>query len=914
MATLVSIEENRQVEVPDNQVLELLRSEKFGLVPGVINEGVGELIHPSGEIYEVPVDQFYEHLEKGFKLESEDSKKYKEMEKEYTGFLPALAAGGLGLAKGASMSLSTPIMEGLGVDVEAYEHFQPGPSVGGEVGGTLASLVYGGPALKGAALGVKGIAKAAALAPAAVAKGAQFAGGKTGAFLTAKMAKDTFGKKLLEKTTGAIVEGTIDGAIYGGAQAFHDTQLRRSELTGQAVASHVLSGAQSGAIAGAAFGGAIYALGIPVAGAMAKASGPAKKMLAGAMPIDNPTNVNTVEEFFEGVAENAAFDALGGRKKFQQLIDKRGPEWESAAKRWFSKSQVVENGVDTPLIAAGDTWEDLARKLETSQTDTGNKLGQFYAELDAATNVKAGIDHRNLINRFQEVQDDLGFVQSKHLRADLDEVIEETMRDAIASDLTKAMPGGERNQRLAVLGIIYDTPQREVLAKLGGMKGKELRDLYGQYESTLGDAFARMDFNHAVKNKNTYYSRRKFDQVAETDRRNQYGTVGAIWRDEIDDAAERVLTEVRGKEAAQEAIENFKNSKKYYGYASEFLDQAADKANAAKANRSVSLTDYMLGSSILGGGIAGGAALGAPGAMVGGMIGALGHRYLRERGLSYTVAGARSLAVLAKRQESTISKIGQLAARTARGVTEKRGPVAFPFATKTLSMITFTGNKPEGETRQELISSLVGQIETLTGDPVSFAQRISSELGEINIIAPEVAKEIVASKARMINFLSEKAPRPGESYSKLQPKLYANSYLTPDSMARFERHLYASMNPIDAVKNDLADGTLTSETIEAVETIYPALFGELKRKIMEEMAGSDKVLSYSELAQVAKIFNESITKYQSPGFMRRQQKQFKKQAKSSTMGGLSKSSARVGRMEELVTTGPQAVTLNLRKS
>jgi hypothetical protein len=889
MATLFSKEQNREVEVPDDQVAGLLRTNRFSFLPGVVQGEFTELVHPSGEIHQVPSNQILEHLDKGFALESEDSKKYNQMREEYTGFLPALKAAGLSVAKGASVNLSTPIAEGLGIDTEAYEHFNPAVSTGSEIAGTVGSLFI------------------PFMAPARLAKGAQ---------AVAKAATKTFGNKTLRKASAAAIEGGLDGAIYGGTQAVAELTQRRSELTGQAAAAHVLKGTAFGGAAGASFGGALYGLGVPVAGAMAKASGPMKKLVGDALPIDLPTNVSTPEEFFTGVAENAAYDALGGRKKFQDLVAKRGPEWEAAAKKWFAGSTVKIDGEDVPLIAAGDTWEDLAGKLESVKNSTGESLGSFYRDLDEQVSLKSGVSHQAIVAKLDKMRDELPELRSGALRRDLDEVIDETMRDAILSDIERRGTGELRNQRLAALGILHDTPFREVRDRLGGLSGNRLREVYDRFGKTFGDDFSKLDFQHAVNNKGIYYAQRRFDMVAETDRRNQFGAIGALWRDEIDDAAARALTEAQGANVAKETIESFKEAKKQYGYASEFLDQAADKASRARANNKSSLTDNLYGATFLGGTLAaaGGAAAGAPGALVAGMVGALGSRYLRERGLSYTVAGARSLAALAKSREATLESIGSVASKLSRGIKEPRGPIGLPFAAKTLSMITFDGNKPEGDTREEVLNSIIGQIGTIQGNPESFGRRLTNELGELNIIAPEVAKEVIASKSRMVNFLWEKAPKPGESYSKLQPKLYAHSYLTPDSMGKFERYLYASMNPIDAVKNDLGDGSLTSETLEAVETIYPALFQELRSKIVEEMAGSDKILSPSEMLQVSKIFKESITRSQSPGFMRRQQKQFRSQPEEQKRGGLSKSSAKVGRMEELMTTGPQAVNLNLNKN
>ena len=132
-------------------------------------------------------------------------------------------------------------------------------------------------------------------------------------------------------------------------------------------------------------------------------------------------------------------------------------------------------------------------------------------------------------------------------------------------------------------------------------------------------------------------------------------------------------------------------------------------------------------------------------------------------------------------------------------------------------------------------------------------------------------------------------------------------------MGEFERYLYAAINPVNALFNDMADGTLSNETVETVETIYPSLFKEIKTKITEKIAGTDKVLSHTEMRQLAKIFGQPIMGYQRPEFMRRQQQQFRVESKGS-MAGVKPSSASQGRTELLMQTDVNAVQSNLRSN
>ena len=180
-------------------------------------------------------------------------------------------------------------------------------------------------------------------------------------------------------------------------------------------------------------------------------------------------------------------------------------------------------------------------------------------------------------------------------------------------------------------------------------------------------------------------------------------------------------------------------------------------------------------------------------------------------------------------------------------------------------------------------------------------------------IAPEVADQITLLYANKLNFLAEKAPKLGEAYSKVQPYLYYDAYLNPDSTAKFERYLLATIDPIGSILSEVSTGTLSGETMETIARIYPSMLDDIRMKTMEVMADDDKPVSASKMAEIAKVFDQSMVKYQNPGFIQRQQTMYKQKVKQGSLGGLKKSSARVGVMQEMAQTGPQSVTSNLRK-
>ena len=917
MARLLSLESNKWVEVPDAQVPHLLATQQFQVPSETVVDGQLEMVGPEGDIVLVPMEEAQAAFGDGYRLEEAASKGARGLRKEYEGVLPGLASAAVGGLKGLSFGLSTPILRGAGVDVEALETFQPGAFTGGEIGGTLLGLVGTG-GFGAAGTGVR-----------AVAKGAQAAGAKVGAQAAAK---SIFGKKLIEKATAGATEAAIDGAAFGGGQALHELTRGRAELSGDIIASTFFDRVTEGAMVGGAFGGGINLLGIPTAAAMRKLSGPAKKMMDAVSPVPLPKKFNNTEEFLQGIAEEAGYKSLGVMLPKARLLSKRDandPGWLGKAKKWFVDT-VDDEG--NPLIAAGDTWEDIAPKLEGARDKLGNRLKGFYGEIDQHTQPGMGVSSSKIVKELEKLKAEFPDATTRAERIALDDAIVEAKKIGLKEDLRRYQElGGKPLQARMKSYTDWRGPEYRNFINAKHTMGKEGRGIRVVDDFLLdveklapaqideiwdlthreGFEFLKMRLPNTIETKTKWWNRSGFDQTRPKEVSQLNRKIGDIWRNEGDDAADeiiKIIEDIGGK--TKTSMQEFRKLKDEFGYASEFWKIVDDRVLRSEVNRTFSLTDHLMTLGGSGIGLFGGGPIGG---MVGGAIGAVANRYLRERGLSLTVAGAKSLSKLASVQNGAIDDIIKRAGQVASGTSKATSKVALPFTTKALSMISFGGSRPVGETKQEVMADLIGQLDGFILNPESLASRLGDEMGEIQIIAPQIAEEIVKSKTRMISFLQEKAPKKGESYSIIQPDLYKSAYLNTEVMGEFERYLYAAINPVNALFNDMADGTLSNETVETVETIYPSLFKEIKTKITEKIAGTDKVLSHTEMRQLAKIFGQPIMGYQRPEFMRRQQQQFRVESKGS-MAGVKPSSASQGRTELLMQTDVNAVQSNLRSN
>ena len=930
MAELVNVQTNKIVTVPDSEVSRYLESGQFNLPASLVSDHGLEMQSPDGEIVDVGMEGVYDALDDGYTLESQLSRDARALRKEYTGFLPGLAAAGLGAAKGLTFGASTLAAEALGVDVEASEHFQPGAFLGGEVVGTGAALL--------GTLGAGGVVGGGVRGAAAVAEG-------VGAKAAAKLAEKTFGQKLIKGAVKAGVEGTLDGAMYGAGEAVHELSLERAELTAQSVASHFATRIYEGAVIGGAFGGTINVLGVPIVAAMKKASGPAKKALAAANPITLPKVFSNSEEFFQGVADEAGFESLGAMIKHQRILSKRdanNPGWLGKAKRWLTDTKTDIDGQQVPLIGATDTWEDITPKLASERDRIGEKLKGFYSDLDGRTEPGMGASSFNIVKELNKLKANLPDATAKSVRNELDAAILEAKKIGIKEDLRrfreadelgdlklgnqsgprmtsynrwreKSLPGFTQEMKAKHKSTQKGRATRyidDLLLDIETLAADQIDDLW-KVSHEGGDKLLKMRLPNSIETKNQYWGRSGFDTAREAEVSQMNRSIGNVWRNESDEAAEELISIIEdiGGEA-KTSMQEFRKLKDEFGYASEFWKIVEDRSLRAQANRKFSMSDHLL--TIVGSGV-GGLGGGPIGGMIGASIGAVGNRYLRERGLSLTTAGARSLAKLAKTHDETLSRIRKRASNLASGVSSKGRAVGLPLSVKALTGITFTGEPPKGKTKEEVMGSLIDQIDSFAQDPEKLASHLGTELRELEIIAPEVAVQVATTKSRMVQFLQEKAPKINEPYSTLQPMLYRDSYLTPESLAKFERYLVAAIDPINSFYGDAEHGAVMKETVEAINHIYPALLAQIRAVQQEKISERETPLSVSEADSLSKLYDAPMVAYQTPAFNRRQQAQYKVASKGS-MAGVKPSSASQGRTELLMQTDVNAVQSNLRSN
>lgn len=140
----------------------------------------------------------------------------------------------------------------------------------------------------------------------------------------------------------------------------------------------------------------------------------------------------------------------------------------------------------------------------------------------------------------------------------------------------------------------------------------------------------------------------------------------------------------------------------------------------------------------------------------------------------------------------------------------------------------------------------------LSTSPEALTSAISAELGSLPEHAPATSESMGAVLSRAVAFLAGKAPREPE-----QPMGEVRAMRRPfrppsTEVARFARYLAAVEDP-GGVLEGMAGGAVTREAVEAMEQVYPALWGELRGKLVERLATAGTALDYRQRLALAQV-------------------------------------------------------------
>jgi len=125
------------------------------------------------------------------------------------------------------------------------------------------------------------------------------------------------------------------------------------------------------------------------------------------------------------------------------------------------------------------------------------------------------------------------------------------------------------------------------------------------------------------------------------------------------------------------------------------------------------------------------------------------------------------------------------------------------------------------------------QIENLANDPDALSSHIDLHLHNLHESLPMTSQSFASNIASGIQYLNSKIPRPSN------PLPLSKEFQPSEAQKqKFNRHYEAVNNPIDILAH-VKKGTLTSDHMEALQTVHPQLLYDMRKRFID-MADPEK--------------------------------------------------------------------------
>lgn len=189
-------------------------------------------------------------------------------------------------------------------------------------------------------------------------------------------------------------------------------------------------------------------------------------------------------------------------------------------------------------------------------------------------------------------------------------------------------------------------------------------------------------------------------------------------------------------------------------------------------------------------------------------------------------------------------------------------------------------------------------MDQMRKNPAILTQRIESVTAPMQQTAPKAAESFKATAIRANQFLNNKMPQaPSQRVGAgtLNPIKWEP---TKPEMAKFARYAKAVDNPLSVV-DDLSNGKMNREGVEALKAVYPEMHAELKQKFVDEIGKQDKPLPYQARLQLSILLDIPADYTLQPEFIAKTQASYNNQQSEEKKTASLDVSKRVKGMQSL---------------
>jgi hypothetical protein len=899
MPTLI----NRQTQVAENVPAEVA-AESF--LTGTHNLPMGgrvALNDPTGEPINVDASEVYEAIKNGYSFASDEQIKDEAMQAKYgEGVGNAARAFGEAAASAASFGAYDVLAPKTGLTTEEAiretRERSPISSGLGSATGVLATLaIPGSPVARVAKVGQ------------AVEKGVASAIGQTAS-------------KVLARGVPAAAGSAVEGLVYGAGQAVSESALGDQDLISEKTAAQIgMSGLLGGAIGGALGLGAGALGGVLPKGAKAKAAARAEQEAATA-GIQTPTNpaslINSIDEM--NVTENARkgiVEGLSQRKANADDIIKAAedigaPVMEgqiSASKHVQDMENLLQNSptpigvarkqmaadgyaaaeravvnsfgdpVEQSLAQVGDSVKGtLKSKIESQyepiealykqvsaigQAVPVNKAG--LAELKTGLNElksTAGLEESYLIRRMSKTLEEAQSVEqlrafktsmnnnknptTKFMRGRIAELIDNLEENSILTAAKKASVDD------ALVKKYFDAHTqaragyrafKQDLEELGAVLGK--KRIYGKQDflDFIDDLEPEKltDKLFAKKNSNFLkFFKEKFpEEMQQVLSYQKSKLLNASMKDGVVNVnsvmrnLDKLEPEVKSMMFTPAELSKIKSAKTY-------MESLPGPINPSGTSKSEAYRRF----------------LSNPISAATETARDLGVQAVLTRAINIadpaTARGVQTLIGLERLANKTSKAItaGTKAVFSNTGSAYLGSQLAKPEKKKRSDRVSFD---EDGEDVERTYKVRADRVAKFVADPAGAIDRMEQATASIYPTAPGVTGSMYNTATRAMTFLDSKIPRSPVPTKPLSPQWIPSKA----EIGVFNRYYDVVEDPL-VVLQQVKEGTLTSESLEALTTVYPKLYQSMREEFVERITETNGKIPYQTKMMLSMFLGEDL--------------------------------------------------------
>jgi len=158
---------------------------------------------------------------------------------------------------------------------------------------------------------------------------------------------------------------------------------------------------------------------------------------------------------------------------------------------------------------------------------------------------------------------------------------------------------------------------------------------------------------------------------------------------------------------------------------------------------------------------------------------------------------------------------------------------------------SFDKKKPKkNESKVDAFKRVSAQIQDINANHEKLGETFNIRTMRMRQSAPIITQSLQVKTIQAMIFLDSKLPKNNSPSIGIQAHL---EEFEPSSqeIAKFEKYLEATLDPVSVIQ-DLAEGKITREGVEALRTVYPMLFQEVQQQVLKQLAEAEEKLPYNK--------------------------------------------------------------------